>query len=91
MTVSVESTWCGVNLSLAMIIYLLVQQRNCLLATVLIQGNRRGEYLGENRGKGNGKSLQTCVSYIKMLNAVVLTDSADIVGHLVPLRMGPLI
>ena len=38
------------------------------------RGNSRGEYLGESSGKGEGKSLQTYVSYIKMLSTVVLTD-----------------
>lgn len=55
------------------------------------RGNRRGEYLGESRGKGEQKSLETYVSYIKMLGTVVLTDSADMVGHLVQLRIRPLI
>lgn len=89
---SVGFTWYEVNLSLPMIMYLLVQQRNCLLATILILERKdRGEYLDESSGKGERKNFQTYVSYIKMLSTVVLTDSADMVGHLVQLRIRSLI
>lgn len=53
------------------------------------RGNSRGEYLGEGSGGREGKSLQTYVSSIKMFSTVVLTDLADMVGHLIQLRIRP--
>lgn len=50
------------------------------------RGDSRGQYLGDSSGKGEEKSLQTYVNYIKM-STVVLTGSADTVGHLVQLRI----
>lgn len=78
-----------------MIMYLLVPTEKLPVGnsshTAEERGNSRGDDLGESTGKGEGKSLQTCVSSVKMLSTVVLTDSAHMIGHLVQLRIGPLI